>query len=644
MKRPRVDDAHSNTFHPAPSSQPRISRKVRACEQCQNRKIKCESLPGQDQCARCARLELPCVINKSLQTLLDDENQWKKGIEMQVQELQKAITQVQNALNLPRLNNHGFSTSGDMTADGRNESLRLPASRPEARSVANPDSPSVRPGDVTAMTRQNSADPAPHGRNEEAILNTPMASLYEVTKLRNIRSNPAVLPTGGTLQSDFISQGKLELRDAELLFSTFRETLNAYLWGGLALVHTTLEAARASSTLLTAAVLAVTALHVHDGAAAFDICYPIFLELTSHSVFARYHTLDDVRGLCIGAFWLSDVSWKLSGLAVRIAIELNLHQFTNETLGNATAQEFEKARLWYLLYVCDHHFSIAYGRPPMINESGIITSHESALLAPMATTSDLRLHSQVSVFIILSRISQTFGSERSRVVNDNEFGSLRQYDLELGLWRDHWEQLLVPDQHVSQYPSRGVVLHYHFARLQLFSICLRGLKPSEEYTISTERRDFINNAIQSAFSALNLILDDPDMRKAVLGMPLYLLTTITYACLFLIKLQSQWNSAQLNISTMDVVNVVERTTTMLHNTHHCERHVIHYVKMGLSSMLKTLTEYSVLGGENQSIQHAGIQWLEDTFWDGEDWKAWFNGDGMDPQSSILDLLNYQMAL
>lgn len=113
------------------------------------------------------------------------------------------------------------------------------------------------------MTRQNSVDPEPRGRNEEAILNTPMASLYEVTKLRNIRSNPAVLPTVGTLQSDFISRGGLGLWGAGLLFSTFRGALNAYLWGGLTLVHTTLEGARASSTLPTAAVLTATALHIH---------------------------------------------------------------------------------------------------------------------------------------------------------------------------------------------------------------------------------------------------------------------------------------------------------------------------------------------------------------------------------------------
>ncbi|KAJ4247530.1 hypothetical protein NW762_013210 [Fusarium torreyae] len=127
-------------------------------------------------------------------------------------------------------------------------------------------------------------------------------------------------------QLDFISNGRIDLRTAERLFVTFRETLNAYLWGSIVLLHKTLSTVRASSAILTAAILTVTALHVPDGTSALDKLYPVFLELTSQSVFARYHTLDDVRGLCIGAFWGSDMSWKLPGLAVRIVTELNLPQ------------------------------------------------------------------------------------------------------------------------------------------------------------------------------------------------------------------------------------------------------------------------------------------------------------------------------
>jgi hypothetical protein len=267
-------------------------------------------------------------------------------MEHHVHSLQTAMAQVQRQLNLTPIAPLQLSTGWAET---------------QARTAASP----IRPSDITAMTRENSPEQETRELQEQDIANAPMASLFEVTKLRNIRSDPsATIPESALEQesNDFISQGKISLEEAEQLFSTFCGTLNAYLWGGIALVHKTLADTRASSTLLTAAILAVTALHAQDGGRAFDKCYPVFLELTSQSVFKRYHSLDDVRGLCVGAFWLSDMSWKLSGLAVCIATELKLHQACSKALQGGSAEQVEKARLWYFLYVCSHHFSISYGR------------------------------------------------------------------------------------------------------------------------------------------------------------------------------------------------------------------------------------------------------------------------------------------
>lgn len=295
------------------------------------------------------------------------------------------------------------------------------------------------------MTRENSIEPEAPDGDHQAIVNAPMASLFEATKLRNIRSDPwahhVQHPSLKSPETDFIAQGRVSLRDAESLFETFRGTLNAYLWGGIALVHETLDAARASSSILTSAILAVTSLHTQDEGRAFDICYPVFLELVSQAVFDRYHTLDDVRGLCIGAFWLSDLSWKLSGLAVRIATELNLHQFCAKSLRDDRSYG-DEARLWYFLYVCDHHFSIAYGRPPVISENPTITCHEHFLQRPDATQADARLHSQVGIFIILSRVFHAFGPDRSRMIGNDEFEALRRFDADMGFWRDRWKDKL----------------------------------------------------------------------------------------------------------------------------------------------------------------------------------------------------------
>jgi len=184
-----------------------------------------------------------------------------------------------------------------------------------------------------AMTRENSQEAEPHKMGDTAIAD-PMGALYEVTKLRNLRSNTegrihAPQPT--LLEEDFISQGKITEIEAQELFETFSRSFNHYLWGGVALVHDTLTSVRQSSPLLLAAILSVTALHIPGKERTFDTAYSEFTTLVCESMLDRYHTLDGIRGLCIGAFWLSDVSCKFHPqLHNTISI---LTQNTREALG-----------------------------------------------------------------------------------------------------------------------------------------------------------------------------------------------------------------------------------------------------------------------------------------------------------------------
>ncbi|KAM3472273.1 hypothetical protein MY8738_008930 [Beauveria namnaoensis] len=648
--------------------QPKISRKIRACQACQHRKVKCDLENGQERCGRCTRLDLKCIVNKSLQTLLDGENEWKNQMEAKVEALQSALADVQRLLGA---HNGNMTNTTPGTAGSRHTSVSHVHHQPQPQPQPQPlrgSSPVVSQGaqsslspslqrTATAMTRENSIEPGAPDSDPQAIVSAPMASLFEATKLRNIRSDPWAHhgqqhPSLKSPETDFIAQGRVSLCDAEYLFDTFRGTLNAYLWGGIALVHETLDAARASSSILTSAILAVTSLHTQDEGRAFDVCYPVFLGLVSQAVFDRYHTLDDVRGLCIGAFWLSDLSWKLSGLAVRIATELNLHQFCAKSLRDGSRYG-DEARLWYFLYVCDHHFSIAYGRPPVISETPTITCHEHFLQRPDATQSDFRLHSQVGIFIILSRVFHAFGPDRSRMIGNDEFEALRRFDADMGFWRDRWKDKLQPNKYVSQYPAKGVFLHYHFARLLLFSICLRGLRPSGVYAMSPERRQFVNKAISSATAALDLILNDPDMRASIIGVPLYLLTTMAYACLFLMKCQAQWKSANLNISYEEVVPLIEGAIAVLNATRPCVRHVAHYLGNGLGSMLGKFKEHYNLdmGKPENGDQSASAQqvWPQGEMW--PDWNVWMFGNGELSQQSLtqdnyglnfLDALNSQM--
>jgi hypothetical protein len=163
-----------------------------------------------------------------------------------------------------------------------------------------------------AMTRENSPDAPSHGDHSQisVLVTEPMGGLYEVTQLRNIRSNQAKIvrpeTDGGGQPDDFIAREVISETEAEELYSIFHTSLNHYLWVGLEQIHTSLMSVRRSSELFTATILTVTALHIPTSAETFDKCYKEFLSLISSSMFSRFHSIDDVRGLCIAAFWLSE--------------------------------------------------------------------------------------------------------------------------------------------------------------------------------------------------------------------------------------------------------------------------------------------------------------------------------------------------
>jgi len=349
-------------------------------------------------------------------TLTDAHDRWKREATARTQLLEAAISDLLRHNQLPPLSSYEGEPS------------------PPNKLVNTPG----RPGSVeqpTTMTRDNSQEPDA----EPDLVSAPMRSLYEVTKLRNIRSDlHGEVHLQTNLVDDFISTGALSLTDAEDLFAFFGRTMNHFLWGGIVLRHADLSSARKSSSLLTAAVLAVASLHIPDKTELFNICYTEFTTLVSNSILNRYHTLDEIRGLCIGAFWLSDLSWKLSGHAMRIATEMNLHYSLKKLIRGKT-DEFERAELWFLLYVCDHHFSIAYGRPPVIYEGPSIKNYDEFLRHPLARPGDIRLICQVALFINLTQVYHEFGSEVDEPLQESDFPQVRAFNMGIEQWRFIWQ-------------------------------------------------------------------------------------------------------------------------------------------------------------------------------------------------------------
>lgn len=332
-------------------------------------------------------------------------------------------------------------------------------------------------------------------------------------------------------------------------------------------------------------------------------------------MFSRYHSIDDVRALCIAAFWLSDVSWKLSGHAIRVATELDVHNAFYKAL-EGDREAFLRARLWYMLYVCDHHFSIAYGRPPMISESLQIREHEQFLKLPFADALDYRILSQVALFQIMTRIHDSFAEIRlpqqdsiRAVLSQQHFPQMRRFNVDIDHWRIKWESLQRHNNFIGTFPPKGIVLYSYFAKLQLNSFAIRGISTSEE-AMSTERKEFVDAAISSATSVLNFVQEEADIRRALVGTPLYVHTMIAFACVFLMNVATIRSSGaalgrHFSIDPQQVWSNVEAMVKLLQSLVVSDRHLIQHLAAGLEKMLLKARQVAGSGFTSRSMSNEG---------------------------------------
>lgn len=221
------------------------------------------------------------------------------------------------------------------------------------------------------------------GWNDDAIEDSgpaaiPASVVSEVTN----HSSISRIPAKESSNHDIISRGILTVAQAELLFNYYMTKHDNYIYGVLE-QGSTFTTTRSSSPVLLAAICAVASLHVLSSEIPYESCYEEFVRLSASHMFSSRNNLNDIRALCIGAFWLPDISWALTTtgkhsnylhsrrfhnrpIAVRIAAELQLHRAYRRAI-SGDKNAYVAARLYYLVHVCDHQFSIAYGVSPHLS-------------------------------------------------------------------------------------------------------------------------------------------------------------------------------------------------------------------------------------------------------------------------------------
>ncbi|KAM3534314.1 hypothetical protein MY4038_002412 [Beauveria bassiana] len=541
---------------------PMITRKITACVACRKQKIKCHMKDAQPPCTRCKKRGLPCTVNRSLQMLLENDNLWKGQMERRIDRIEAVLRT-------------GASSSADSA-----EILRL----------LDGDQDSV--ADITMAA--DKADDTAMMSEEPEHCSTQLEPIKEANPTGNnwsivmdLESSPGSLPgfyiSQGEAQprlancSDIISRGIITLEAAQRYFDAYQTRLDHFPYRILGDVETrTLENVRSSSPLLVAAVSTVGALHL--ASPNYQSCCAAFLSQCASQTFSKDVNIDDIRALCIGAFWLGEVAWTLVGTAVRMATELQLHKsFFKALRGDKKA--YLNARLYYLVYICDHHFSIPFGRPPLTRQCEAIRSVRKFLDFPHTTEDDARLVSHVLRWTVLSEAVDSFGVDVNQPLGDTDLPALRRYNIAMDTLRAEWMERFAPNPHIGNYPRKGVVLQYHFSKLYLCSHAFRGSATratrmqTQSAEVMMELDEIANAAVRSAMSILRLVNADEELQSFFDGLPIYFGTMLAFSIVFLLKVSSKYssfiqvNSSEIRPLISETVTALEKVTSKMHRRH-----------------------------------------------------------------------------
>ena len=127
---------------------------------------------------------------------------------------------------------------------------------------------------------------------------------------------------------DLATRGLISQHILEKHFDFYQKRLNPYIYHPLTDVDTVAHLLKRSSLLLTA-ICATAAFCA--GSDDYDTCLEIFMNEVSAKTFSHVHSFDDVRALCIGAYWLGKESSALSALGGMSPQNLPPFQIHNRT-------------------------------------------------------------------------------------------------------------------------------------------------------------------------------------------------------------------------------------------------------------------------------------------------------------------------
>lgn len=151
-------------------------------------------------------------------------------------------------------------------------------------------------------------------------------------------------------------------------------------------------------------------------------------------------------------------------------------------------------------------------------------------------------------------------------------------------------------QHIGEFPTKGVILHHHLAKLHLHSHIFRGLKGT---SVPLHFQDSAAAAVSAAVSTIEMLLTDYDIREGLIGIPHYLISMIAFACVFLLKVASQHSGQYIDDAI--VYDLTTKAAQQFRATSVGKWHLVYMMAEGLEKLVASRTSNPATKPEQQLL-------------------------------------------
>jgi hypothetical protein len=217
-----------------------------------------------------------------------------------------------------------------------------------------------------------------------------------------------------------------------------------------------------------------------------------------------------------------------------------------------------------MVYICDHHCALSYGRPPMTRSLRSLKAPRVLLQSKFSTSHDLALISQVELWLISNQVFDNFGADIESSSARNRSAELERLSSAYDQWRQEWLEVLTLRNELGDFAQYIFDLYYNSAKLYLYSHVFRGpaQKDMRATTDANGMDIFAQGAAENALSIIRRISHGYENQVWLENLPCYFGPVTAFASILLLR-ASYHEQCDYNLVKEEVFQSLHRLTELI---------------------------------------------------------------------------------